>query len=383
VKAKKLRPSKARKARKATEKATPRSRSQAITAKLGGPTAAYAAQSPDTPLAPFQIQRREPRPEDVQIEILYCGVCHSDVHMARNEWKQTTYPVVPGHEIVGRVTAVGNKVKRFKSGDLAGVGVMVGSCRHCANCRKGLEQYCTDGGNVGTYSALDRITGEITQGGYSKQIVTHEHFVFRLSDKLPLANVAPLLCAGITTYSPLRHWKVGKGHKLGVVGLGGLGHMAVKFGAAFGAEVTMLSTSPDKEKDARRLGARKFALTSDPAQLKKLAGYFDFIIDTVSAKHDYNQYIGMLATDGVMMCVGAPPTPAEVQIFTLMGGRRSLAASGIGGVPETQEMLDFCAKHGITSDIELIDIASVNIAYERMLKSDVRYRFVIDMSSLA
>jgi len=369
--------------RKATEKAKALSRNETITAKRGGPTPAYAAQSPDTALAPFQIQRRVPRPEDVQIEILYCGVCHSDIHMARNEWKQTIYPVVPGHEIVGRVTAVGNKVKRFKSGDLAGVGVMVGSCGHCANCRKGLQQYCTDGGMVGTYSALDRITGEITQGGYSKQIVTHEDFVYRLSDKLPLANVAPLLCAGITTYSPLRHWKVGKGHKLGVVGLGGLGHMAVKFGAAFGAEVTMLSTSPDKEKDARRLGAQKFALTSDPAQLKKLAGYFDFIIDTVSAKHDYNQYIGMLATDGVMMCVGAPPTPAEVQIFTLMGGRRSLAASGIGGVPETQEMLDFCAKHGITSDIELIDIASVNKAYERMMKSDVRYRFVIDMSSLA
>jgi alcohol dehydrogenase (NADP+) len=346
-------------------------------------TKAYAAQGPDTPLAPFQIERREPLPQDVQLEILYCGVCHSDIHMARNEWGQTIYPVVPGHEIVGRVTAVGNKVTRFKEGDLAGVGVMVGSCLHCPNCRKGLEQYCTDGGMVGTYSAKDRITGEITQGGYSKQIVTQEHFVFRLSDKLPLASVAPLLCAGITTYSPLRHWNVGKGHKLGVVGLGGLGHMAVKFGASFGAEVTMLSTSPEKEKDARQLGAQKFALTNDPTQLKKLAGYFDFIIDTVSAKHDYNLYLSLLATDGVMICVGAPPTPAEVQIFTLMGGRRSLASSGIGGVPETQEMLDYCAEHGITSDIELIDIASVNKAYERMLKGDVRYRFVIDMASLA
>jgi len=344
-------------------------------------TKAYAAQAPDTPLAPFQIDRREPLPNDVQLEILYCGVCHSDIHMARNEWKQTIYPVVPGHEIVGRVTAVGNKVKKFKRG--AGVGVMVGSCRHGPNCRKGLEQYCTDGGMVGTYSARDRITGEITQGGYSKQIVAHEDFVFRLSDKLPLAGVAPLLCAGITTYSPLRHWKVGKGHKLGVVGLGGLGHMAVKFGASFGAEVTMLSTSPDKEKDARRLGAHKFALTSDAAQLKKLAGYFDFIIDTVSAKHDYNLYLSLLATDGVMMCVGAPPTPAEVALFTLIGGRRSLAGSGIGGIPETQEMLDYCAKHGITSDIEMIDITSINKAYERMLKSDVRYRFVIDMASLA
>ena len=345
-------------------------------------TKAYAAQGPDTPLAPFQIDRREVLPQDVKIEILYCGVCHSDVHMARNEWKQTIYPVVPGHEIVGKVTAVGNKVTKFKRGDVAGVGVMVGSCRKCGNCRKGLEQYCTDGGMVGTYSARDRITGEITQGGYSKQIVVHEDFVFRLSDKLPLAEVAPLLCAGITTYSPLRHWKVGKGHKLGVVGLGGLGHMAVKIGSSFGAEVTMLSTSPTKEKDARRLGAQKFALTSDSAQLKKLAGYFDFIIDTVSAKHDYNLYLNLLATDGVMICVGAPPTPAEVAVFNLIGGRRSLAGSGIGGIPETQEMLDYCAKHGITSDIELIDIASINKAYERLLKSDVRYRFVIDMASL-
>jgi alcohol dehydrogenase (NADP+) len=302
--------------------------------------------------------------------------------MARNEWGQTIYPVVPGHEIVGRVTAVGNKVTKFKNGDLAGVGVMVDSCRECTNCRKGLEQYCLVG-MVLTYSSNDKRTGEITQGGYSKRIVTHEDFVFRLSDKLPLANVAPLLCAGITTYSPLRHWKVGKGTRLGVVGLGGLGHMAVKFGASFGAEVTMLSTSPDKEKDARRLGAQKFALTKDPAQLEKLAGYFDVILNTVSAKHDYNTYLKMLATDGTMICVGIPPASPTVEVFTLMGGRRSLAASGIGGVPETQEMLDYCAKHGITSDIELIDIADINDAYTRMLKSDVRYRFVIDMASLS
>jgi uncharacterized zinc-type alcohol dehydrogenase-like protein len=372
--------SRPRGAKKAADKTTPSPRTQPITEKRATP--AYAAQAPDTPLALFQIQRRQPLPHDVQLEILYCGVCHSDIHMARNEWKQTIYPVVPGHEIVGRVTAVGNKVTRFRNGDLAGVGVMVDSCRECVNCRKGLEQYCTVG-MVGTYSAQDRRTGEITQGGYSKQIVVHDDFVFKLSDKLPLANVAPLLCAGITTYSPLRHWKVGKGHKLGVVGLGGLGHMAVKFGASFGAEVTMLSTSPDKEKDARRLGAHKFALTSDPAQLGKLAGYFDFILDTVSAKHDYNTYLRLLATDGAMICVGIPPTPAEVEVFTLMGGRRSLAASGIGGVPETQEMLDYCAKHGISSDIELIDITSINDAYARMLKSDVRYRFVIDMASLA
>jgi uncharacterized zinc-type alcohol dehydrogenase-like protein len=301
--------------------------------------------------------------------------------MARNEWRQTIYPVVPGHEIVGRVTAVGNKVTKFKADDLAGVGCLVDSCRQCANCKKGLEQYCTVG-NVLTYSGRDRVNGDITYGGYSKQIVVDEDFVLKISDKLPLAQVAPLLCAGITTYSPLRHWGVGKGHKLGVVGLGGLGHMAVKLGASFGAEVTMLSTSPDKEADARRLGAHKFALTKDAAQMKKLAGYFDFIIDTVSAKHDYNAYLRLLTTDGVMMCVGAPPTPAEIGVFTLMGGRRSLTGSGIGGLPETQEMLDYCAKHGISSDIEMIDIANINEAYERMLKSDVRYRFVIDMATL-
>jgi uncharacterized zinc-type alcohol dehydrogenase-like protein len=279
------------------------------------------------------------------------------------------------------VTAVGDDVTKFRRGDLAGVGVMVDSCRKCANCKQGLEQYCMVG-MVLTYSARDKVSGEITYGGYSKQIVTDEDFVLKVPDKLPLPQVAPLLCAGITTYSPLRHWKVGKGHKLGVVGLGGLGHMAVKFGASFGAEVTMLSTSPEKEKDARRLGAHKFALTRDTAQMKPLAGYFDFIIDTVSAKHDYNTYLGLLATDGVMMCVGAPPTPAEVGVFTLIGNRRSLAGSGIGGIAETQEMLDYCAKHGISSDIELIDMSYINEAYERMLKSDVRYRFVIDMASL-
>src|SRR5215208_2147350 len=343
---------------------------------------AYAAHSPDARLAPFQIERRALRPRDVQLEILYCGVCHSDIHMARNEWGQTIYPVVPGHEIVGRVTAVGDDVTKFQSGDLVGVGCMVDSCRECSNCRKGLEQYCTVG-MVLTYSARDRVSGEITYGGYSKQVVVDEDFVLRVSDKLPLAQVAPLLCAGITTYSPLRHWNVGKGHKLGVIGLGGLGHMALKLGASFGAEVTMLSTSPEKEADARRLGAHKFALTRDPAQVKQLAGYFDFIIDTVSAKHDYNMYLGLLATDGAMICVGAPPTPAEVAVFSLITGRRSLAGSGIGGIPETQEMLDYCAEHGISSDIEVIDIADINEAYERMLKSDVRYRFVIDMASLS
>jgi alcohol dehydrogenase (NADP+) len=344
-------------------------------------TKAYAAQSADTPLGQIEIQRRDLRPNDVQIEILFCGVCHSDIHTARSEWAGTVYPCVPGHEIVGRVSAVGPSASKFKVGDLAGVGCLVDSCRKCTNCGKGLEQYCT-GGSVGTYNGRDKITGEITYGGYSKQIVVHEDFVLHISDKLHLAAVAPLLCAGITTYSPLRHWKISKGHKVGVVGLGGLGHMAVKFAAAFGAEVTMLSTSPGKEKDARKLGAHKFALTTDPASLASLRGYFDFIIDTVSAEHDYNLYIHMLATDGVMICVGAPPTPAAVRIFSLMGGRRSLAASGIGGLPETQEMLDFCAENGIVSDIEMIDIASINEAYERMLKSDVRYRFVIDMKTL-
>lgn len=358
----------------ATATRTPR----ALATKI---TSAYAAQSPTSPLAPFQIERRALRPRDVQLEILYCGVCHSDIHMARNEWKQTIYPVVPGHEIVGRVTAVGEKAKKFRVGDVAGVGVMVDSCRECSNCKKGLQQYCTVG-MVLTYSAHDRITGDITYGGYSKQIVVDEDYVLRLSDKLPLAEVAPLLCAGITTYSPLRHWKVGKGHKLGVVGLGGLGHMALKFGASFGAEVTMLSTSPEKEADARRLGAHNFASTRDASQMKKLGGYFDFIIDTASARHDYDMYLGLLATDGVMMCVGAPPAPAEVRIFTLIDRRRSLAGSGIGGIPETQEMLDYCAKHGISSDVEIIDITDINKAYERIMKGDVRYRFVIDMASL-
>jgi alcohol dehydrogenase (NADP+) len=344
-------------------------------------TPAYAAKSPKSGVAPFKIERRALRPRDVKLEILYCGVCHSDLHMIRNEWKQTIYPVVPGHEIVGRVTAVGNEVKKHRTGDLAGVGVMVDSCRECANCRKGLQQYCTVG-TVLTYNSPDRISGAITYGGYSKEVVVDEDYVLRISDKLPLAAVAPLLCAGITTYSPLRHWKVGKGTKLGVVGLGGLGHMAVKFGASFGAEVTMLSTSPEKEEDARRLGAHKFALTRDSGQMKQLAGYFDHILDTVSAKHDYNLYLGLLATDGVMMCVGIPPTSPEISITALMDRRRSLAASGIGGIPETQEMLDYCADKDIGSDVEVIDIDYVNEAYERMLKSDVRYRFVIDMASL-
>jgi len=344
-------------------------------------TKGYAAQGAAEKLGPFSFERREVGPHDVQFEILYCGVCHSDLHQVRNEWGNTVYPIVPGHEIVGRVLQVGEHVKKFKKGDLAAVGCMVDSCGECDNCGQGLEQYCREG-STGTYNSVDKKHGGITYGGYSNHIIVNESFVLQVSDKLPLEGVAPLLCAGITTYSPLRHWKVGKGHKLGVVGLGGLGHMAVKFGASFGADVTMLSTSPSKEQDARRLGAHHFALTKDPEQLKSLAGKFDFIIDTVSAPHDYNQYLNMLNTDGVMICVGVPPTPMEIAGFNLLGNRRSIAGSAIGGIPETQEMLDYCAEHHITSDVEVIKMSYINEAYERMLKADVKYRFVIDMATL-
>jgi len=344
-------------------------------------TKGYAAKAATGPLGPFTFERREVGPKDVQFEILFCGVCHSDLHMAKNEWGGTNYPMVPGHEIVGRVTKVGAEVKKFKVGDLAGVGCLVDSCRECDNCKKGLEQFCRNG-STGTYNGKDKISGGFTYGGYSNQIVATEEFVLKISEKLPLSGVAPLLCAGITTYSPLRHWKVGKGHKLAVVGLGGLGHMAVKLGASFGAEVTMLSTSPEKEIDAKKLGAHHFALTKDAEQLKALTGKFDFIIDTVSAPHNYNQYLNMLNTDGVMICVGAPPTPSEIMAFSLIGGRKSLAGSLIGGLPETQEMLDYCAEHNIVSEVEVIAMDYVNTAYERMLAGDVKYRFVIDMATL-
>ena len=345
-------------------------------------TNAYAAQSADSVLGPHTIERRAVGPHDVKFDILYCGVCHSDLHVVKNEWQGTHYPVVPGHEIVGRVTEVGAHVKKFKAGDLAGVGCLVDSCRDCDNCKKGLEQFCRNG-STGTYNAKDKHLGGFTFGGYSKQIVVDESFVLNVSDKLPLEAVAPLLCAGITTYSPLRHWKVGKGHKVAIVGLGGLGHMAVKFAASFGAEVTMLSSSPGKEQDAQRLGAHHFALTKDPQQLEALKGRFDFIINTVSAPHNYNDYLNMLNTDGVMICVGAPPTPSQIMAFSLIGGRKSLAGSLIGGLPETQEMLDYCAEHNIVSDVEVINMADINTAYERMLKGDVKYRFVIDMASLS
>jgi alcohol dehydrogenase (NADP+) len=341
----------------------------------------YAAHSATDTLNNFNFERRDPGPRDVQIEIMYCGVCHSDIHQVRNEWGNSKYPIVPGHEIVGRVTGVGAEVSKFKEGDLAGVGCLVDSCRECNNCKHGLEQYCKQG-SVGTYNDYERDKKTVTYGGYSNNIVVDEDFVLRISDKLPLHEVAPLLCAGITTYSPLRHWNVSKGHRVAVVGLGGLGHMAVKFASSFGAEVTMLSTSPSKEADARRLGAHHFALTKDAEQIKALGSSFDFMIDTVSAPHDYNTYLWMLDTNGVMICVGAPPTPADVMAFSLIGNRRSLAGSLIGGLPQTQEMLDYCAEHNITSDVEVINIDYINEAYERVLKADVKYRFVIDMASL-
>jgi len=340
----------------------------------------YAAQSATSPLAPFNFERRTPGPHDVQIEILYCGVCHSDIHQVRNEWGGSIYPMVPGHEIVGRVTAVGSHVKDFKIGELAGVGCLVDSCRVCPGCLAGEEQFC-DNGMVGTYNAKDK-EGNVTYGGYSTQIVVDEKYTLHISDKLPLEGVAPLLCAGITTYSPLRHWKIGKGHKVAVLGLGGLGHMAVKFASSFGADVTVLSTSKSKEQDALRLGAHHFAITTDAETRKSLQGKFDFILNTVSAQHDYNDYLQMLTTNGTMVVVGVPPQPSVVAAFNLIGKRRSLAGSLIGGIKETQEMLDYCAEHNIVSDVEVIPVSEINNAYERMLKADVKYRFVIDIESL-
>jgi len=344
-------------------------------------TKGYAAQDLKSPVAPWNFQRRETGSHDVQIDILYCGVCHSDLHQIRNEWGSSIFPMVPGHEIIGRVSKTGNHVKKFKVGELVGVGCLVDSCRVCDNCKHGLEQYCT-GGPSFTYNGYEQDKKTLTYGGYSNLIVTHEDFVLHVSEKLPIKGIAPLLCAGITTYSPLRHWKVGKGHKIGILGLGGLGHMAVKFAAAFGAEVTMLSTSKSKEADAKRLGAHKFVLTSDAEMVKSVKGYFDFILDTVSAPHDYNMYLSLLKTDGIQICVGVPPTPAQIYGFSLLAGRKSLAGSSIGGLPETQEMLDFCAEHNIVSDVEIINIKDINSAYERMLKGDVKYRFVIDMATL-
>ncbi|MFT4016131.1 MAG: NAD(P)-dependent alcohol dehydrogenase [Agriterribacter sp.] len=341
----------------------------------------YAAQTPTSDLAPWSFERREVGLHDVQFDILYCGVCHSDLHQIRNDWFEGIFPMVPGHEIVGRVKKVGSDVKKFKVGDLAAVGCQVDSCRECENCKDGLENYCLNG-NSQTYNGLEQDKKTPTYGGYSNTIVVHEHFVLHVNEKLNLPAVAPLLCAGITTWSPLRHWKVGKGHKLAVLGLGGLGHMGVKFGVAFGAEVTVLSTSAKKEADAKKLGAHHFVVTTDKEQVKKARGSFDFILDTVSAEHNLVFYLNMLKTNGVHICVGAPSKPYSLSPFPLIVGRKSVVGSGNGGIPETQEMLDFCAEHNIVSDIEMIDIKNIHNAYERMLKGDVRYRFVIDMATL-
>lgn len=340
----------------------------------------YAAQTPESNLAPWDFERRDVGAHDVQIEILYCGVCHSDLHQIKNDWFPGVFPMVPGHEIVGRITAVGSHVKGHTIGQLAGVGCMVESCRHCEECNNNQEQFCSVS-PVQTYNSIGT-DGQPTYGGYSNTIVVNEDFAFRISEKLDLPAVAPLLCAGITTYSPLRRWNVGKGHKLAVLGLGGLGHMAVKFGVALGAEVTVLSTSPSKEKDAKALGAHKFVVTTDAEQVAGVKGYFDFILDAVSGKHDINMYLSMLRTNGVHICAGAPAEPYQLPAFALLAGNKVVAGTGIGGLKETQEMLDFCAEHNITSDIELIDIKYIHEAYERMEKGDVHYRFVIDMATL-
>jgi uncharacterized zinc-type alcohol dehydrogenase-like protein len=341
-------------------------------------TRAYGVRAATSPLAPMQIKRREPRPQDVQIQILYCGICHSDIHQARNEWQNTIYPCVPGHEIIGRIIKAGREVKKFKEGDLAGVGCLVDSCRSCGNCHEGLEQFC-DHTATFTYNGEDRVSGGITFGGYSEEITVDERFVLKISPRLNPAAAAPLLCAGITTYSPLRRWKVGSGQKVGIVGLGGLGHMGVKFARAFGAQVALFTTSPGKKADALRLGAHEVILSKDQDEMQRHTGTFDFILDTVSAEHDLNAYLPLLKRDGTMTLVGAPPTPSPVIGFNLIMRRRQLAGSLIGGLPETQEMLDVCAERGIVCDIEMIGLEGINQAYERMLKSDVKYRFVADI----
>ncbi len=344
------------------------------------PVRGYAAHKTGAPLVPFDFERREPGDRDVLIDILYCGVCHSDVHQVRNEWGNSKFPMVPGHEIAGRVQRVGKRVKRFKPGDAAGVGCFVDSCRRCANCKQGEEQFCAQQ-PVWTYNHTGP-DGRPTYGGYSAQIVADENYVLKIASGLPLERVAPLLCAGITTYSPLRHWNAGKKTKVGVLGLGGLGHMAVKLAAAMGAEVTVISSSKAKEDDARRLGARRFALSSDAAAVDALKGRLDLIINTVSAPHDMNRALELLATNGSMVLVGVPPQPPEIQPFALIGGRRSLAGSLIGGIRQTQEMLDYCAKKKILSDVEVIRMADINKAYDRIVQGDVRYRFVIDLKTL-
>ena len=344
---------------------------------------AYSAATATSPLAPDTIVRRDPTEHDVQLEILFCGICHSDLHQTRNEWSAmmpTTYPCVPGHEIVGRVTSVGSAVTNFKPGDIGAVGCMVGSDRTCPNCRDGFEQFCPNG--VFTYNSPDQHTGKPTYGGYSDSIVVDEHFVLRVPQNLDLAGAAPLLCAGITTYSPLRHWGAGKGKKVGIVGLGGLGHMAVKLSHAMGAHTVVFTTSPSKREDALRLGADEVVISRDANEMAKHAASFDFILDAVSAEHDINAYFQMLKRDGNITMVGVPSQPLPVAVFGLIYNRRSFSGSLIGGIPETQEMLDFCGRHNITADVEVIPMQKVNEAYDRMLKSDVKYRFSIDMASL-
>jgi uncharacterized zinc-type alcohol dehydrogenase-like protein len=347
------------------------------------PSKGYAAESATSPLAPFAFERRDPGPADVQIDILFCGVCHSDLHTARGEWGGTRYPCVPGHEIVGRVAAAGGRVARFKPGDLVGVGCMVDSCRTCASCAEGLEQYC-EKGFTGTYNGPEQGTGANTYGGYSNRIVVDEKYVLKIRHpESQLAAVAPLLCAGITTWSPLRKWEVGPGQTVGVVGLGGLGHMGVKLARAIGAHVVMFTTSPNKAADAMKLGAHEVVVSTDAVAMAAQRNRFDFILNTVAAPHDLDPFLGMLKRDGSLVLVGAPSSPhPSPGVFNLILKRRSLAGSLIGGIAETQEMLDFCAEHGIVSDIEIIPMAAINDAYERMLKSDVKYRFVIDMATL-
>jgi uncharacterized zinc-type alcohol dehydrogenase-like protein len=345
---------------------------------------AWAATSASSGLAPATIRRREPGPQDVQLDVLFCGVCHSDLHQVRDEWQSvmpTVYPCVPGHEIVGRVAKAGRAVRKLREGDLAAVGCMVDSCRVCSACQAGEEQFCERPATF-TYNSPDDHTGGVTYGGYSDSLVVDEAFALRVSDRLSLAGVAPLLCAGITTYSPLRHWSVREGQKVGVAGLGGLGHMAVKFARAFGARVVVFTTSPGKAEDAVRLGAHDVVVSRNEAEMKKQLGSFDFILDTVSAPHDLNAYLGLLKRDATLALVGAPEAPTPLRALGLLFGRRRLAGSIIGGIRETQEMLDFCAEHGITADVELIPIQKVNEAHERLLKGDVKYRFVIDTATL-
>jgi uncharacterized zinc-type alcohol dehydrogenase-like protein len=345
------------------------------------PVKAFAAMDAQSPLVPYQFERRSLRPDDVQVQILYCGVCHSDLHQARNEWGGSLYPMVPGHEIVGKVLAVGSAVSRFQPGDTVGVGVIVDSCQTCKHCEADFEQYCLEG-PTGTYNGYERDGVTLAQGGYSNQIVVKEKFVLRVSDALNLAAVAPLLCAGITTYSPLRYAGIQPGMKVGVMGLGGLGHMGVKFAVAFGAEVSVLSTSPSKEADAYRLGASKFIYTKDAAQMAAHANYFDVVLDTVSAPHDYTAYLSLLGLEGKLLVVGLPAEAPRVSPFSLITNRRSVTGSMIGSMKETQEMLDFCAEKKVVADVELINMADINEAYERLLRNDVKYRFVIDMQTL-